>query len=256
MPRFLPLATLAAIATTILLVLGGGQLEALAPGADELRDHPAEAEREMIDSTRPDTVASTGPQLEGSRATTEDPTDLRPELVEDLVTDPHVTTLPGERFVTITLVRPTDLPALLRLIRVHPWQREAIQQILARARLEMVLLKDVRNHEGDSWNELSRDVRLGHGDQESAAVARQRIAHFHASRIGRSDETFEEAAQLIMQDAVERISDLLDADQDLAWRSADRRWALRDLSFRPVSVRPVCGLGKRLRSARAEATAS
>ena len=246
MPRFLSLATVAAVATTLMLMLGGGQVEALASGLDPLAEVVAEEQHEMIDAHEQQEEEHRGPQLEGSATDrTEigdiDIDDLRQaaeelEIVHKIVEHPRLG----------TLVRAIGLPELLRRIRATAWQREAIAQILERASLEMRLLREVRNHEGTSWYELDREIRQGRLDPETLAAARERLAKFHATRIAGSDETFEQAAQAIQRDAIERVSDLLDTAQDQQWRSADKRWALRALSFVPTVSMRSCWIGRRV----------
>ncbi len=244
MPRFLPLATVAAAVTSLLLLLGGGPHEALASELDELPEVTADEQREMIGTDGSDATESSRPQLEGRARARPNPFEAVATQLEEALRDVHVTRPPvGELRIT-GLVRSVGLPELLGRIRATPWQREAIAQILHRARLEMTLLKDVRNHEGLSWAELNRDVLLGHRDTEAFEKNKERIAQFHASRVACSDETFEQAAVAIKQEAVERVSDLLDNDQDKTWRGEDKRWALRDLSFLTIVARPTCWLRK------------
>ena len=249
MPRFLPLATLAAITTTLLLMLGGGRLEALASDLDPLAEVAASEQREMISENEPRPDEHRGPQLEGSDSGETDTVSetLTPdelvELLEGAAAEVQITQkVIGHQKIT-GLVRAVGLPELLRRIRASDWQREAIARILERATLEMRLLRDVRNDEGVSWNELDLEIRLGRLDPQALARVRARLANFHATRIARSEQTFEHAARLIKQDTIERVSDLLDRDQDRQWRSVDKGWALRTLSFMPTTVLPTCCLG-------------
>ena len=246
MPRFLPLATVVAIATTLLLMLGGGQVEALASGLDPLADVAAEEQHEMIVTDEQHDEEHRGPQLEGSATERPEIPDIDIDELRQAVEELEIVHKIVEHPKITTLIQTIGLPELLRRIRATAWQREAIAQILQRATLEMGLLRDVRNHEGTSWYELDREIRLGRLAPEALAEARERLGQFHATRIAGSQETFEQAAQAIQQDVIERVSDLLDSAQDQQWRSMDKRWALRAFSFVPTVAMRSCWIGRRV----------
>ncbi len=198
---------------------------------------PDETPRSMIGSEAdvPKDPGRDGPTLVGRAPKSKPMSDAEyaQKLVEQYTKQIHVTKAAPTFGALITSETLLALEDVLEKMKLEPWQREAIDRLLEYARRDMERLKDLRNVDGESWNDLmaARKRAARARDVKASLRATIRLAQFPKSRLYRDGETMNDQAERVFEDTKRRIEDLLYEKQLQVWSEHDARSLLSDLTF-------------------------